>query len=120
MICHYRGFTYNIGDDLIRIFDTRGYEVGQVKLNQKLNHLSAQKFIDKAIDKKPKVKIGLFETEPYLWDVYENGKKYLGSIRQEKNGKYKCFRADDAYKIFIGSSVKDIMGYYRKIAKELK
>ena len=120
MIFHYRELSYSIGDDYVRIFDTTGKEVEKINTINKENHLNAQRIIDRIVDKKPKVKIGLVEIDPYIWEVYEDGKKYLGVVKQNKADSYMCFHADDRYEYFIATSISDIMAYYRKVAKEIK
>ena len=119
MIFHYRDLSYTIGDDYVRIFDTTGKEVEKINTINKANHLNAQRIIDKIVDKKPKVKIGLVEIDPYVWEVYEDGKKYLGTVKQNKTDSYMCFRADDRYSYYITTSISGIMDYFRTIAKEI-
>ena len=120
MIYHYRELSYSIGDDYVRIFDTTGKEVEKINVINKANHLNAQRVIDKIVDKKPKVKIGLVEIDPYIWEVYEDGKKYLGVVKQNKADSYMCFRADDKYSYFMTNDIHSIMDYFRKVAKEIK
>mgnify|MGYP003305504898 CR=1 FL=1 len=119
MIFHYRDLSYSIGDDYVRIYDTIGKEVGKINTINKENHLNAQRIIDKIVDKKPKVKIGLVEIDPYVWEVYEDGKKYLGVVKQNKADSYMCFRADDRYSYYMTTNISGIMDYFRTIAKEI-
>lgn len=120
MIYHYRELSYSIGDDYVRIFDTTGKEVDKINVINKENHLNAQRIIDKIVDKKPKVKIGLVEIDPYIWEVYEDGKKYLGVVKQLKPDVYKCFPADNEYEYFVATNIHSIMDYFRKVAKEIE
>ena len=120
MIYHYRELSYSIGDDYVRIFDTTGKEVEKINAINKENHLNAQRVIDRIVDKKPKVKIGLVEIDPYIWEVYEDGKKYLGVVKQLTTDVYKCFPSNNEYEYFVATNIYSIMDYFRKVAKEIE
>ena len=120
MIYHYRELSYSIGDDYVRIFDTTGKEVEKINVFNMANHLNAQRVIDRIVDKKPKVKIGLVEIDPYIWEVYEDGKKYLGTVKQLTTDVYKCFPANNEYEYFVATDIHSIMDYFRKVAKEIE
>ena len=116
MIYHYKGFSYSILDKEIIIYDTRGVAVDKIKIDNKKNHLKAHNKIDNLVDKKPKTMIGLFETEPYHWDVYYRGKVYLGNVRQTLGDAYQCF--EDNYNGIITKDIHGVMEYFRGVAKE--
>lgn len=116
MIYHYKGFSYSILDKEIVIYDTRGVAVDKIKIDNKKNHLKAHNKIDNLVDKKPKTMIGLFETEPYHWDVYYKGKVYLGNVRQTLGDTYQCF--EDMYNGINAKDIHGVMEYFRGVAKE--
>lgn len=116
MFYNYMGYKYHIGNEYIRIFDTRGVEVSKLPVNNKKNHLQAHAFIENKLNKKPKVTIGLYEVEPYHWDVYYGGKEYLGSVRQMIGGVYLCYDGD--YETYLTESISGVMDYFRGIVKQ--
>ena len=116
MIYNYRGYKYSIDDKNVRVFDTRGVEVGKMDAWNMSNHLHAQVFIDAKLNKKPNITIGLYETEPYSWDVYYKGKVYLGCVKQKKPSVYQCFSGE--YDCNVVKSISELMDYFRFVAKQ--